>query len=254
MIGGPTMRQGRVVLITGAAGGMGTALVQRFLDNNDTVIATDSNEESLQRLHGVVDEAALKNLFTAEADVSREGDCSALADLASRTSGRVDVLVNCAGYFPFRRFLDMPAKEWRRVIDVNLTGPFLVTSAVVPLMIGRGWGRIINFGSASVFAGTRGQLHYVAAKAGVVGFSRSLARELGDEGITVNVVTPGVTLSPSVRDHFPSELLQSQRDSRAIARDEEPEDVVGPVFFLASPDADFVSGQTVNVDGGKFMI
>lgn len=244
------MRQGRVVVVTGAAGAVGALLVERFLANDDTVIATDVNEAILAELQRSV---AHPRLITVAADISEEEDCLRLADLARERTGRVDVLINCAGYFPVRPFEDMKAAEWRRVIDINLTGPFLMTHALLPLMKDRGWGRIINFGSASVFAGTPGQAHYVAAKAGVVGFSRSLARAVGGYGITVNVLTPGLTLSPAVREHFPPGILAEQRASRALQRDEEPADLIGTAFFLASPDADFMTGQTVNVDGGKFM-
>ena len=244
------MRQGRVVVITGAAGGVGALLVNRFLANSDTVLATDVNDEALQHLKVT---HPCDSLLLAAADISSEQDCLRIADLARQHTGRVDVLVNCAGYFPLRAFEEMTADEWRRVIDINLTGPFLMTHALLPLMKDRKWGRIINFGSGSVFAGAAGQSHYVAAKAGVVGFSRSLARAVGDHGITVNVVTPGLTVTDAVRDHFPPGLLAAQRATRAIQRDEHPEDLVGAVFFLASPDADFMSGQTVNVDGGKFM-
>lgn len=116
----------------------------------------------------------------------------------------MDVLVNRAGHFPIRPFAEMKAGEWRRVVDVNLTGLFLVTCAMLPLMSGRGWGRIVYIGSASEFEGVPGQAHYVAAKAGTIGLSRSLARGFGDLGVTVNVVTPGLTLTPPVRDRFPA--------------------------------------------------
>jgi len=246
------MKQGRVVVITGAAGAVGAVLVERFLANDDAVIATDVNAETLERLYR--HPGANPGLITAVADISDEDDCGRLADLVRERAGsRVDVLVNCAGFFPFRPFEEMSSQEWRRVIDVNLTGPFLLTRALLPFMRDHGWGRIINFGSASVFAGAPGQSHYVAAKAGIVGFSRSLARAVGGYGITVNIITPGLTLSKTVRDHFPADLLAAQREARALQRDEEPEDLVGAVFFLASPDADFISGQTLNVDGGKFM-
>lgn len=245
------MEQGRVVVVTGAAGGVGSVLVERFLANDDQIIATDLDEgalEGLQRRLG-----AGPALTIASADISAETDCLRLAEVVRQRTGRVDVLINCAGYFPFCRFEDMTSDQWRRVIDVNLTGPFLMTRAMLPLMKEGHWGRIINFGSASVFAGTPGQSHYVAAKAGVVGFTRSLAREVGAYGITANVVTPGVTVTDAVRNHFPPAMLAAQREARAIQRDEDPHDLVGAVLFLASPGADFISGQTINVDGGKFM-
>jgi len=246
------MEQDRIVVITGAAGGVGSVLVDRFLTNGDTVIATDAVKEALEKISE--DREAGARLVTAPADITAEAECAELADLVREKAGRVDVLVNCAGYFPFAPFEEMSASEWRQVIDVNLTGTFLMSQAMLPLMKESGWGRIVNFGSGSVFDGTANQSHYVAAKAGVVGFSRSLAREVGRYGITVNVVTPGLTVTKAVRDSFPAEILEAQRNGRAIKRDEVPEDLVGPVFFLASPDADFISGQTLNVDGGKFMI
>jgi 3-oxoacyl-[acyl-carrier protein] reductase len=245
------MKQGRVVVITGAAGGVGSVLVARFLANDDIVIATDATAEGLERLSAA--HPGSDRLLTVVADIASEGDALALAEAVRGHSGRVDVLVNCAGFFPIVPFADMTTEQWSRVIGVNLTGPFLVTHALLPLMRGNGWGRVINFGSASVFEGTRGQSHYVAAKAGLVGFTRSLARELGEFNITVNVITPGLTVTPAVRDHFPAAILETQRDRRSIQRDEVPEDLVGPVFFLASEDSDFISGQTLNVDGGKFM-
>jgi NAD(P)-dependent dehydrogenase (short-subunit alcohol dehydrogenase family) len=147
----------------------------------------------------------------------------------------------------------MTTQHWRQVIDINLTGTFLMTHALLPLMKDQGSGRIINFSSGSIFPGVAGQTHYVAAKAGVIGFTRSLAREVGNYGITVNNITPGLTVTKAVRDSFPPAILQAQRDGRALHRDEVPEDLVGPTFFLASDDAAFVTGQTLNVDGGMSM-
>ncbi len=246
------MQSDRVVVITGAAGGVGSVLVERFLANGDTVLASDTKQEVLESWRERFDTDA--KLVIGAADISSEEQTVALAELAREQLGRVDVLINCAGYFPIVSFEEMSVADWRKIIDVNLTGSFLVSRAMLPLMKDRGWGRIVNFGSGSVFDGTRGQTHYVAAKAGIVGFTRSLAREVGGYGITVNVVTPGLTVTKAVRDSFPAELLEAQRQGRALQRDEEPEDLVGPVFFLASPDAGFVSGQTLNVDGGHFMV
>jgi len=245
------MNTNRVVLITGAAGGVGSVLVERFLANGDTVIATDAREDTLADWRRRFDADA--KLFTIAADVSSDGDVARVAGFASSTAGRVDVLINAAGYFPFTKFEDMPSAQFRKIIEINLTGTFLMAQAVLPLMKDSNGGRIINYGSGSVFDGTAGQSHYVAAKAGIIGFSRSLAREVGGYNITVNVITPGLTVTKAVRDSFPESILQAQRDARAIQRDEVPEDLVGPTFFLASEDAAFVTGQILNVDGGAAM-
>ena len=241
----------RVVVITGAAGGIGAPLVERFLRNGDTVIATDTSETALAQLTTQPEHEA--RLLTVAADISSEADTHAVADFAREHTRTVEILINCAGFFPILPFEEISVRDWQRVIDINLTGTFLTTTALLPLMKDRGWGRIVNFGSASVFDGTRNQTHYVAAKAGIIGFTRSLAREVGGYAITVNVITPGLTLTPAVKDHFPPAVLAAQRAARSLQRDETPEDLVGPVFFLASPDAGFITGQTLNVDGGKFM-
>jgi NAD(P)-dependent dehydrogenase (short-subunit alcohol dehydrogenase family) len=246
------MKQDRIVLITGAAGGMGTLFVERFLANGDTVIATDHSEEVLTELADKFDESA--RLLTTAADISDEASCAKLAAFARDKAGRVDVLINCAGLFPTQLFDEMSLADWNKVIGINLTGVFLMVKAVLPLMKGRGWGRIVNIGSGSMFDGVAEQTHYVAAKAGVLGFSRSLARVVGKEGITVNVVAPGLTLTPAVAKSMPAEMIAAQVKTRAIQRDETGADLVGTVFFLASPDADFMSGQTLNVDGGKHML
>ena len=245
------MDRHRTVLITGAAGGVGTVLVQRFLDNGDAVIAVDTRTEVLDswRTRWPQDVA----LTTAPADVSSETDCEDIAQLVRASGGHLDVLINCAGHFPILSFEDMTAADWRRVIDINLTGTFLMTHALLPLMKSHGWARIINFSSASIYPGVASQIHYVSAKAGVIGFTRSLARDVGRYGITVNAITPGLTVTPAVREHFPPAILQVQRERRALARDQTPEDLAGPVFFLASDDAAFLTGQTLNVDGGLYM-
>jgi NAD(P)-dependent dehydrogenase (short-subunit alcohol dehydrogenase family) len=240
----------RVVVITGAAGGIGTALVDRFLLNGDTVIATDLEET---RLSAMLSTRLGTKLTTVEADLTNEQHCVDLASVAHNKAGRVDVLINCAGYFPIRPFEEITLDEWRRVIDINLTGVFLTTRSILPLIKGRNWGRIINIGSGSFFKGTPNQSHYVAAKAGVVGLSRSLASELGPHGITVNVVTPGLTSTDAVLQTMPAELLEARRLQRSIRRHQYADDLLGAVFFLASPGADFITGQIMNVDGGSVM-
>lgn len=250
------MNTDRVVVITGAAGGVGSELVDRFLANGDTVVASDVKQEVLDNWRRRWDGSNGENprLIVAAADIASEEGCNGLAEDVRSRVGHVDVLINCAGWFPFSPFEEMTTDQWRLVIDINLTGTFLMSKAFVPLMKDRGWGRIVNFGSGSVFDGTANQSHYVAAKAGVLGFTRSLARELGDYGITVNLITPGLTVTKAVKDTFPEAILEAQRVRRALHRDEVAEDLVGPVFFLASDDAGFVTGQTINVDGGQHLV
>jgi NAD(P)-dependent dehydrogenase (short-subunit alcohol dehydrogenase family) len=137
------VKQDRVVVITSAAGGLGSVLVDRFLANGDTVLATDATKEHLEQL--VSSRNAGQRLVTFPADISSEHDCLELANLAGETAGRIDVLVNCAGYFPVLPFEEMSAADWRRVIDINLTGMFLMIHSMLPLMKVSGWGRIINF-------------------------------------------------------------------------------------------------------------
>jgi NAD(P)-dependent dehydrogenase (short-subunit alcohol dehydrogenase family) len=246
------MRTDRVVVITGAAGGIGALIVERFLANGDTVVGTGRKKGSLDALRAK--QAPDAKLDTIAADVSDEAACGKVADLAHKKYGRVDVLVNVAGFFPVQAFDEMSAGDFRKVVDINLTGVFLMIKATRPLMKGRGWGRIVSIGSASTFEGIADQAHYVAAKAGLFGLSRSLARAFGGDGITVNVVTPGLTATAAVLEKLPAEMLEKQVAARALTREEKPEDLVGSVFFLASPEADFITGQTLNVDGGKHML
>ena len=244
------MKIGRTVVITGAAGGMGRLFVTRFLENGDTVIATDITEEGLAGL-GPSGRGAL---YTLAADLTDADDIDRITALAREATGRVDVLVNNAGWFPVQPFEKIDRAGWSKVLDINLVAPAMLIRALLPLMKGRGWGRIVNIGSGSIYVGVPGQVHYVSAKAGIVGLTRSLAREFGDEGITVNVVAPGLTVTPKAREVLPKEIQKEQIKVRSLKREEVPEDLVGTVFFLASPDADFVTGQSLVVDGGNTML
>ncbi len=243
------MHQGRIVVVTGAGGGIGTKIVERFLANEDTVVGLDRSAPSLEKLKTAHKSEARLTVVTS--DITKAKDVTAFATHMRETHGRIDVLVNCAGYYPVVPFEQMTLDQWQEVISINLTGTFQMTRGLLPLMKESGRGRIVNISSASVFEGVVGQAHYVAAKAGLVGFTRSLAMEVGDYGITANMVAPGLTLTEPVRRTMPEKLIDAQKELRAIKRDEGPEDLAGPVFLLASPDADFMSGQLLVVDGGK---
>ena len=243
------MENGRIVVVTGGAGGIGSKIVDRFLANGDTIFAIDNRLDALKTLLGT--RSAQDQLVAIGGDVSKEDDTRGFADTIRAKAGRVDVLINCAGYYPIVPSEKMTFEQWQLIIAINLSGAFLMVSALLPLMKGRGWGRVVNIASASVFEGVVGQTHYVAAKSGLVGFSRSLATEVGEYGITVNCVAPGLTVTAPVKRNMSASTIEGQRALRAIQRDEQAEDLAGPVFFLASPEANFMSGQMLVVDGGK---
>ena len=154
---------------------------------------------------------------------------------------------------PRRSWMEIPVAEWDAVMGVNLRGLFLCSRAVVPTMRERGRGKIVNISSSRVWDGTPNRLHYTTSKAGVIGFTRALARELGEFGITVNAVTPGLTLSETQVASTSNNYAATGTTGRAINRDQFPEDLVGTVMFLSSAASDFITGQTINVDGGKAM-
>lgn len=235
----------RVIAITGAGGGIGRAFVEAFRAAGDLVVAADLRQESLE-IYSDDD-----GVLAVPTDISSDADIGRMRDAISDAYGRVDVLVHCAGVMPVCPLDEIDPDRWRQTIDINLTGPFLVTRALLPLMTGLGWGRLIFIGSGTVFRGTPNQVHYIAAKAGLIGLSRALSTELGRFGITSNLVTPGITLTEPVLRDFSAEDLAQRRAGRSIQRDMHPSDLVGAVRFLASRGADFITGQILNVDGGN---
>jgi NAD(P)-dependent dehydrogenase (short-subunit alcohol dehydrogenase family) len=241
---------GKQVVISGAAGGIGSALTRRFLQEGAQVAAIDRDQVALDRLADTSKNAAL---WTHVMDVSNEDACAVFSETLRERWAGLDILVNNAGYFPVRDFEDMTYAEWRQVCAINLDSVFLMSKSLLPLMKARGTGRIVNIGSASVFKGPPRQTHYVAAKAGVMGLTRSLANAVGRHGITVNVVTPGLTATPGAAGVFTAQEMEARASMRAINRVQTADDVVGAVVFLASDDAAFITGQTVNVDGGTTL-
>ena len=247
---------GKVAIVTGAGSGIGKALATRLAKDGAAVVIADLRNHDVAAAE--IAKATGARTLGLQIDVSREGDVERMAVEAIKALGRIDILVNNAALFStleLRPFEKIPPEEWRKVMDVNTLGVFLCCRACAPHMRKGGYGRIINLASGAPLKGVPLFLHYIASKGAVIAMTRGLARELGRDGITVNSLAPGFTLSENVArhaDHVRNGELT--RATRAIPRDELPEDLVGAVSFLASDDAAFITGQTLVVDGGSAML
>lgn len=232
----------RTALVTGGASGIGAAVVQRLTADGYHV--------------AVLDIALAEGRPSYRVDVTnREQIDTALSDIRSRL-GPVTILVNAAGAEGFSRFLDITFTEWQRVIDVTLNGVFHTTQAVLPDMIEAGWGRIVNISSSSTHSGTPMKAHYVAAKSGVNGLTKSLALEYGPSGITVNAVPPGFIDTPMLRNaaargDFGRNTVDDLIAATPVRRIGRPEDIAATCAFLVSDDAGYITGQIVGVNGGR---
>jgi len=242
----------RLALVTGAARGIGAALTRALVAEGARVVAADIDLGAAQAFAASVDVGG-KSVIPLHVDVTSESSCHDLARRIEAEHGPLDILVNNAGVYPAKPFEQITYDEWRRVLAVNLDSVFLMTRAVVPAMKARGRGRIVNMSSGTVLLGVPNFAHYAAAKAGIIGFTRSLAAELGPSGITVNVVAPGLTATDTVLAQMTPAMLQARRDARALRRDLKPEHIVGAIVFLVSDAAELITGQLINVDGGLAM-
>jgi NAD(P)-dependent dehydrogenase (short-subunit alcohol dehydrogenase family) len=242
---------GKVAIVTGGSRGIGRAIADGLAREGARIVVAD--------LRGAEEAAAAyPDGLGVTADVANEEDVQRLVDETVGRLGSVDVLVNNAGLYAslaMRPFTEIPLAEWRQVMDVNVASMFLTCRAVVPVMRGQGGGKIVNISSGTPFRGVPFLLHYVTSKGAIVALTRALAKELGKDGIHVNCVAPGFTMSDGVKEH--PEVIEKLRDAsvaaRTIQRDQEPEDVVGAVVYLSSPAADFVTGQTIVIDGGQYF-
>lgn len=247
--------RGRSVIITGGGKGIGKIYAREFAHAGARVLAADIDGEGAEAVaRDIVAEGY--EAIGMRVDITDEAAVEAMAKMAIETFGTIDVLVNNASLMsvlPRRDWMEIPVEEWDRVMDVNLRGMFLCCRAVAPTMKERGRGKIVNISSSRVWEGTPLRLHYTTSKAGVVGLTRALARELGEHGINVNAITPGATLSETQVASSSGNYLATRVTGRAFQRAQAPEDLVGAVMFLSTQASDFMTGQTINVDGGKAM-
>jgi len=246
---------GRTVVITGGGKGIGKVYVEEFAKAGARVVAADVDGAAAKSVAEASSAQGLQVLGLAT-DIASEDSTKAMAAAALERFGSIDVLINNASLMsvlPRRSWLEIPVEEWDRVMAVNLRGMFLASRAVFPAMQAQKRGKIVNISSSRFFEGTPNRLHYTTSKAGVIGFTRALAREVGEFGITVNAVAPGVTLSETQVASSSGNYLGTRLSGRTIDRPQYPEDLVGAVMFLSSAASDFMTGQTLLVDGGKAM-
>ena len=247
--------EGRTVIVTGGSKGIGKVYAQEFARAGARVVAADIDEPAAKSVADALKAEGFQALGL-RVDIAREDSTQAMARAALECFGGIDVLINNASLMsvlPRRSWLEIPVEEWDRVMAVNLRGMFLSCRAVFPAMKEQKRGKIVNISSSRFFEGTPNRLHYTTSKAGVIGFTRALAREVGEFGITVNAVAPGITLSETQVASSSGNYLGAHLAGRTIERPQYPEDLVGAVMFLSSAASDFMSGQTMLVDGGKSM-
>ena len=241
----------KIAIVTGGAQGIGRAIAEGLARDGARIVIAD--------LRGAEEAAAaFPGGLGLTVDVADEAAVQRMADETVERCGSIDILVNNAGLYAslaMRPFDQIPLDEWRQVMDVNVASMFLTCRAVTPVMRAGGGGAIVNISSGTPFRGVPFLLHYVTSKGAIVAFTRALAKELGKDEIRVNCVAPGFTMSEGVKQHpeVVEKLQQVSVAARTIQRDQEPEDVVGAVVYLAGPGSSFVTGQTIVIDGGQYF-
>ena len=247
---------GRVAIVTGAAQGIGKTYAMALAEEGAAVVIADmlDGSEVADEITATYQGAKALNIPT---DVSHETSAQEMVGKTVDAFGKLDILVNNAALFgnlEHSPFEQISVDSWDQVMAVNVRGPFLCAKAAVPEMRKQGYGKIINIASGTLFKGSPTFLHYVTSKGAVLAMTRSLSREVGDDGICVNTLAPGLTMSENVLAREPETMSASRQatvNSRAFKRDQEPGDLVGGLLFLASSDSDFMTGQCIVVDGGS---
>lgn len=244
--------QGKVAVVTGGGAGIGRGIVLCMAKEGADIAIPDIQDANA---HAVVKEvlAMGRKAVAMRCDVTKTADVQAAVERIKKDLGRIDILVNNAAMFTtlkMRPFWDIPAAEWDQLMAVNVRGVWLASKAVVPQMRKQGSGRIVNISSAVIWMGRPNYLHYVASKGAVMAMTRSMAKELGEFGINVNAITPGAVTTEVPRATVTPQQKEAIVAAQSIKRPAGTQDLEGTVVFLCSDDAAFITGQTVNVDGG----
>ncbi len=247
---------GRVAIVTGGGQGLGRSFVRHFAEQGAIPVIAQRNAESAIALQQELEAQGPRSL-AVQTDVSDPVSVAAMVERTLAALGRIDVLVNNAAMLQnitIGPFWELPVEEWRRAIDVNVTGTFLCSRAVVPAMQKGQWGRIINLSSTNLISGKPNYLHYTASKSAMIGMTRAMARELGRWNITVNTLLPGTTKTDTSRTSADDEYFQRAVREQAIQRLADVSDHARVLLFLCSDDAGFITGQSLVCDGGRHFI
>lgn len=247
----------RVAIITGSSRSIGAAVAKRYArEGAKVVINYRSHPELAEQVREDI-AAAGGEAFAIQADVSREEDVHRMVEETVRRYGKIDILVNNAAMDPRKTWHEITTEEWDALMGVNVRSQFLCAKAVFPYMKAQSYGKIINVSSVTFFTGQKQFLHYVTSKGAIIGFTRALAREVGENSITVNCITPGAVLTETEYEKVSRETIEESAvflaKAQCFSRREVAADVEGAFVFLASSDSDFITGQTLNVDGGWML-
>ena len=242
------MLNGSIALVTGGAGGIGAGIARRFIEEGAKVIISDVDTSAGEKTAASLGE----NAYFMELDISNEDKVASAVEHIFNDHAKIDILVNNAGITRDTLLLRMKKEDWQRVIDVNLTGTFLMTRTVAKYMIKQRYGRIINIASVVGLIGNAGQTNYSASKAGIIGFTKACAKELAGRNITVNAVAPGF-IETRMTEVLSEEVMEQYKKIIPVKRFGTVEDVASLVRFLASQEASYITGQVICVDGGMVM-
>ncbi len=246
---------GKVIIVTGGGTGIGKVYSQRLAEGGAKVVLADIAADEANKVAAALRDRGL-DVMSIPTDVTDEAAVQAMADGTAEAFGGIDGLINNASMMsvlPRGEWFNIKPERWDAVMSVNLKGIFLCCRAVYPYMKKRGGGRIVNISSSRVWEGNPNRLDYTTSKAGVIGLTRALAREVGDDRIGVNAVSPGFTLSETQMATSSSNYTAGKEDGKCFKRPQVPDDLVGTVMFLLSDASSFMTGQTINVDGGTYM-